>query len=127
MAMLSNSDYLKIAKLCNEYGYKNLMFAISAIHENKLENIGVSKDCAIYPSPLSNMKDLDVTNEIKKLIQKYSDEYRNYINPKNEPTCKDCKHCGDSCIYRNPTGLWCGDYYPKNLSEGSEMKEENKR
>jgi alpha-amylase/alpha-mannosidase (GH57 family) len=117
MAMLSNLDYLTIAKLCDEYGYKNLMFAISAILANKLENIGVSKDYEIYPSPLSNMKDSKVTNETKEVIQKYLDEYRNYINPKNEPTCKDCKYCGDSCTYRNPTGLWCGEYYPKDLPD----------
>lgn len=127
MSTLSNSDYLKIAKLCNEYGYKNLMFAISAILANKLDNIGVLEDSATYPSPLSNMKDSAVTDEIKEIRQKYLDEYRNYINPKNEPTCKDCKYCGGSCIYRNTTGLWCGDYCPKNLSEGIEIKEENQQ
>lgn len=127
MAMLSNSDYLTIAKLCDEYGYEDLMFAISAIRANKLENIGVPEDSVKYPSPLNNMKDSKVTNEIKELSQKYLDEYRNYINPKNEPTCKDCKYCGSLCIYRNPTGLWCGDYYPKNLSEGSEIKEESQQ
>ena len=102
MAMLSKLDYTAIAKLCYEYGYEDLMFAISAIRANKLENIGVSEDSVKYPSPLSNMKDSKVTN----------------------PTCKDCKYCGSLCIYRNPTGLWCGDYYPKKLSEGSETKEE---
>ena len=41
MAILSKLDYTTIAKLCNEYGYEDLMFAISAIYANKLENIGV--------------------------------------------------------------------------------------
>lgn len=127
MAMLSKLDYTTIAKLCYEYGYEDLMFAISAIRANKLENIGVSEDSLKYPSPLSNMKDSKVTNEIKELSQKYLDEYRNYINPKNEPTCKDCKYCGSSCIYINPAGLWCGDYYPKKLSKGSETKEESQQ